>query len=185
MRVYYPIIDSNTVLVALTQEKTVDSLDVTFAEDYLLRLGITLGSDVRVNIPKGFIVYVYNSATRQIERSEEISIFRSVFNNAARSRCEQSIVSGVTYKGRLYGTDVTDQLSIQQALIIAQVDGTVDIKCTIDGVSQFVAHNATECSELYYTLSTYILNQRKQLLATRTAINSATNADQLSLIKMG
>ena len=187
MRLYYPIVDKANTLIALTQDKTIDSLDVVFAEDYLTRLGISLPEGaIRVNIPKGYVSFVYSEATKQLQTAEELAIYQRVYRNTSRTRCEQEITSGIEVNGFTYGTDLTDQLAITQAVIIATVDGSAMVKCSVDGQpSAFVSHTLQECQAVCYAIAKHILNQRIQLASINTQIDAVTSSDQLSKLKWG
>jgi hypothetical protein len=185
MRLYYPIVDAKSTLIALTQDKTKDALDVAFAEDYLTRLGITLPEGaVRVNIPKGYISFVYKAETKQLHITEELEIYQRVYRNANRTRCEQEITAGVTVNGFTYGTDITDQLAIMQAVVIAAVDGSALVKRSADGQpSAFVSLTLAECQEVNYAIAKHILDQRIQLANINAKIDDVSNSDQLSKLK--
>ena len=187
MRTYYPIVDKENTLIALTQEKTIDSLDVMFAEDYLTRLGISLPEGaVRVNIPKGYVSFIYKPETKQLQSAEELEIYQRVYRNTSRTRCEQEITSGVNLSGLTYGTDLTDQLAIIQAVTIATVDGSAMIKCARDGQpAAFISHTLQECQLVNYAIAKHILDQRLHLAEINSQIDATTSSDQLSNLKWG
>ena len=183
MRTYYPIVNSDNKLLALTQEKTADALNVTFAEDYLTRLGITLGTDIKVVIPNGLINYEYLPEKNQIGKLEDLSIYQRAYTNTARTACDNAIFKGVELNGRVYDTEITDQLGYLQAQAIAEVEGVCDIKCNENGVSSFVAHTLAQCKELNYNVAKHILEQRKKLFDIKAQIANVKYADDLSALK--
>ena len=188
MKSYYPIVDQNNNLFALTVEKTKEAVDILFPADYLGRLGIALGDKnyVRVNDP--YVIYKLDAQKKQLQTYNNLQTFRTGIVNNLRAQCEAAINEGFTVKfgdvERFYRCNITDQLAIAQAVALAEANGSAEIKCEAAGNNPaFVEHDLAECKLVYTKMAQYVLEQRKKYDQKKGLVSALNDASALGKVQ--
>lgn len=164
MSVFYPIVNDKNEILAFSTVKTVDCLNLEFNESDLTKHGIS---------PKGSYSKLSNSfvkfkiSNKEIVKEANDSFLRYALNTNIKLSMVTELTNGFFVKfgkeERFYRCDITDQLTIIQALAIAEEDGSCDIKCEVGGSSQkFVSHSLSECKIVNLEMSRHILSLRKR-----------------------
>ena len=188
MKSYYPIVDKNNNLFALTVEKTKEAVDILFPSDYLARLGISLEGKNYVRISNPYVIYKLDVQKKQLQTYNNLETYRTGVTNNLRVNCENAINEGFTVKfgdiERFYRCSITDQLAVAQAVAIAEANGSCEIKCEEAGNKPtFIDHDLAACKLVYTKMGQYIIEQRKQYDAKKGLVQELNDADALGKVQ--
>lgn len=188
MKSYYPIVDQNNNLFALTVEKTKEAVDILFPADYLNRLGIQLENKNYVRVANPYVIYKLDAQKRQLQTYNNLETFRTGVTNNLRVNCENTINEGFAVKfgdvERFYRCTITDQLAIAQAVALAEANGSAEIKCEEAGDKpKFIEHDLTECKLVNTKMAQYILEQRKKYDQKKGLVQALNDASALGKVQ--
>lgn len=183
---YYIAVDSQDVIIAVSRKKTKEYLNVKFSLTYLNHIGMSIDeSAISTRVYNPYILYKYNRANRSIEVTSNVSALKKGIIRNLKLICETGIKKGFSLELngelRTYHCSITDQLAIGQAIAIAQANKECDIKCIINGVSDFIPHSLDECQQVMLALSEHILEMRRSYFQYQKEILETSDQDILNV----
>ena len=167
----YHLVLHDGYVVAVSVKKIEGSTGAVFTKEYLESFGITVEEDYTA-VHHPFVRFRYDESDAVIVPEENTEAVRKTRKNIHKSETKIAITDGISLKfgeeTRSYFCRIEDQLTLIQAQhLLNHGHKSVDLRCTISGVKQFVPHNLAECTKVMTAMSVHILEQRK-LLDNRT-----------------